>query len=82
MQLRRLLILTTHILLTIVLILFILSGYGITNYQTIEPLTAGLLSKPTSYQLHVNLIIPLLILLALHIALPLWNRTQRQKHSP
>lgn len=63
-----------HVLLTIVLILFIISGYGITNYHIIETITFGAISKPTAYQIHINLIIPLIILLALHIFLSLQKK--------
>jgi len=56
----------THILLIIVIILFIFTGFGITNYQIIEAITLGALPKLTSYQIHLNLIIPFLILLGAH----------------
>jgi hypothetical protein len=70
----------THILLAIVIILFILTGFGITNYQIIGPATGGILSKPVSFQLHTNLIIPLLILLAAHIAFTLGKKLQKKQH--
>jgi len=57
----------THVLLTIVIILFIATGFGITNYQIVESLTLGGLSKPLSFQIHTNLTIPLIILLIAHI---------------
>jgi len=57
----------THVLLTIVIILFIATGFGITNYQIVESLTLGGLSKPLSFQIHTNLTIPLIILLTAHI---------------
>jgi hypothetical protein len=57
-----------HVLLIIVIILFILTGFGITNYQIIQPITLGTLTKLTSYQIHTNLIIPFLILLGAHFA--------------
>jgi hypothetical protein len=71
----------THILLTIVIIIFILSGFGITNYQIIGPATAGLLTKPVSFQLHTNLIIPLLVLLTAHIAFTLEKKLQKKQHT-
>jgi len=58
----------THILLTVVIILFIITGYGITNYHIIETITFGALSKPDSYQIHSALVIPLIILLIMHIS--------------
>jgi hypothetical protein len=54
-------------LLTMVIIIFIITGFGISNYQIIESLTGNALSKLTSFQIHSNLIIPLIILLILHI---------------
>ena len=57
----------THLLLTIVIILFIITGFGIVNYRIVEQLTLGVLSKLISFQIHSNLIIPLIILLTLHI---------------
>jgi len=57
-----------HVFLFIVIVLFVLTGFGITNNQIIEPPTFGVLSKLTSYQLHLNLIIPFLILLGAHFA--------------
>ncbi|VVB61257.1 Uncharacterised protein [uncultured archaeon] len=56
-------------LLIIVIIVFIITGYSISNYQIIGYLTGSTLSKLTSFQIHSNLIIPLIILLILHIAL-------------
>jgi hypothetical protein len=61
----------THVLLTVVIILFIISGFGITNYQIIQQITAGMLSKPTAFQIHSNLIIPLIVLLVAHLFLTL-----------
>ena len=57
----------THLLLTIVITLFIITGFGIVNYRIVEQLTLGVLSKLISFQIHSNLIIPLIILLTLHI---------------
>ncbi len=57
----------TYVLLTIVIMLFIATGFGITNYQIVESLTLGGLSKPLSFQIHTNLTIPLIILLIVHI---------------
>ena len=47
--------------------LYLLTGLGITQYRIIEPLTFELLSKSLSIKVHENLLIPFLILLALHI---------------
>lgn len=55
-----------HVLLLIVIILLVITGYGVTDYHIIEAITFGTLSKALSYQVHTNLIVPLIILLALH----------------
>jgi hypothetical protein len=70
----------THVLITIVIIIFIITGFGISNYQIVEPLTGGTLSKLTSFQIHSNLIIPLIILLLLHIGFTLGSKFQKKKH--
>ena len=49
--------------------LLILSGFGITQYQTVNKLTLGFLDKAQFFQMHIFLAIPFLILLLLHIAL-------------
>lgn len=71
----------THILLTIVIILFIITGFGITNYRVVESLTFGILSKPISFQVHTNLTIPLIILLFFHMTFTLSKKLPRQKHA-
>jgi hypothetical protein len=70
----------THLLLTIVIILFIITGFGIVNYRIVEQLTLGLLSKPIAFQIHTNLIIPLVILLTLHIYFTLRKKFQKNNH--
>ena len=58
---------TIHWLLLIVVILMFLSGFGITNGQTVSNLTFGLLTKPLAFRLHLWLTWPFLILLILHM---------------
>jgi ammonia channel protein AmtB len=72
----------THALLTVVIIIiiFIITGFGISNYQIIESLIGGTLSKLTSFQIHSNLIIPLIILLILHIAFTVGKKLKKEKH--
>jgi ABC-type uncharacterized transport system permease subunit len=68
----------SHILLIIVIILFIFTGFGITNYQIIEAITLGALPKLTSYQIHLNLIIPFLILLGTHFGFIIRKKYQKK----
>ena len=56
-----------HTLLMIVTALFLISGFGITNYQLVGPLTLGLLGKIRAFWLHSWLKWPFVIFLALHI---------------
>jgi thiosulfate reductase cytochrome b subunit len=67
-----------HVLLLMVIVLFVLTGFGITNYQIVEPLTFGALSKLTAYQIHINLIIPFLILLGTHFVLIVARKLQKK----
>jgi Ni,Fe-hydrogenase I cytochrome b subunit len=67
-----------HWLVTIFIIVYIFTGLGITNYQIVEAATFGALSKLGAYQLHTALLIPFVLLLALHIMLSfLQNRRKR-----
>jgi hypothetical protein len=71
----------THALLTVVILIFIITGFGISNYQIIESLTGGMLSKLASFQIHSNLIVPLIILLILHIAFTVGKKLRKEKHT-
>jgi thiosulfate reductase cytochrome b subunit len=50
-------------------LLLILTGLGITEFRTVDPLTFGLLGKALAFQLHSLLWIPFIIVLFLHLAL-------------
>jgi hypothetical protein len=69
-----------HWLLTVVVIVYLLTGFGITQYRIVEPLTFGLLTKNLAHRIHINLEIPFITLVVLHIwLLPLLRRF-RPKH--
>jgi dolichol kinase len=57
-------------LLLVVMVLYVVTGLGITRFRTVETLTFGLLSKNLSFRIHDNLLIPFLVLLIIHISLP------------
>jgi cytochrome b subunit of formate dehydrogenase len=61
---------TIHWLLTAVVIIYLITGFGITEYRIFERLTFGLMTKSLAHQIHINLVIPFIILLILHIFLP------------
>jgi dolichol kinase len=56
-----------HWSLLAVLALYILTGFGITSYRTVESITFGLLTKPLAFKIHDNLIIPFIVMIGLHI---------------
>jgi len=56
-----------HWLLLALVVLYFVTGLGITEYRTVESLTFGLLTKTLSFKAHNILWIPFLVLLVLHI---------------
>jgi len=63
-----------HWLLTAVTLLYLISGFAITQFRVVETITFGLLTKPVAFKIHNNLWIPFLVLLALHIFFTLRRR--------
>ena len=55
--------------LFILAIVYIITGFGITQYQAIERLTLGILTKPLSQKIHFFLWVPFLFFLIMHIYL-------------
>jgi len=71
---------TIHWLLTVVVIIYLLTGFGITEFRIVEPLTFGLLTKSLAHKIHINLEIPFIVLLILHIwLLPLLKYFKSKK---
>ena len=58
-----------HVLFLVVTILVLVSGFGIVFPEIVTPLTAGLLEKSVSYNVHLYLWGPFLILLLVHLYL-------------
>jgi len=58
---------TIHWLLAVLVIIYLITGFGITEYRIVEPLTFGLLTKSLAQKIHISLEIPFIILLILHI---------------
>jgi hypothetical protein len=54
-------------LLLAIIILYLISGFGITQFRIVEAATLGLLTKPLAFKLHEYLWIPFMVLLLLHI---------------
>lgn len=54
--------------LTLVLsVVFLISGYGITNPELIRELTGGVFTRAISLKLHLNLAFPVSALLTIHV---------------
>jgi len=71
---------TVHLALLILIAIVIISGLGISYYQTIEGITGGLLSKNLSFQLHTLLFLPFLLILLIHIFFSwLWPKKKNDK---
>ncbi len=65
-------------LLLVAVILYVITGFGITEFRTVETLTFGLLTKNVAFRIHEVLWIPFAVLLSAHIlyslVLRLWRR--------
>lgn len=70
---------TTHWLLALGLVVYIVTGFGITEWQTVEPLTLGLLGKAESQKIHNAIEIPFVALLAVHLYFSLIKRKNSEK---
>ena len=57
---------------------YLLTGFGISHYHTVETITFGLLSKYLANRIHLELWIPFVVLLALHISLALLFRRKKR----
>jgi len=70
-----------HWLLAIVIVLLLVTGFGITEYNIVEDLTFGLLTKNLAHQIHTSpaLWISLLVLLCLHVGFSLRLMSKSRK---
>lgn len=55
----------------VLLIIFVISGFGITNPRTTSKMTGGVFTFSVSLYLHLNLAVPVLILLMIHVLIGL-----------
>ncbi len=75
---------TVHWLLTVLVIVYLITGFGITEYRIVETLTFGLLTTSLAQRIHISIEIPFIILLVLHIWLmPLlrYFRSRKLRHN-
>jgi cytochrome b subunit of formate dehydrogenase len=70
---------TTHWLLLVVTVLFLITGFGISEFRVVETITLGWLTKSWALRLHDNLWIPFVVLLILHVCLPLVLKSKPKK---
>jgi cytochrome b subunit of formate dehydrogenase len=63
---HRRVIQVTHWSLVVAALVFLISGFGITEFRIVETLTFGLLTKTLAFKIHEVLWIPFVILLVLH----------------
>ena len=55
-------------------LLYLLTGFGITYWGIVTPLTLGLLGKALAFQIHNLLWVPFGVLLVVHVAFGLLGR--------
>jgi cytochrome b subunit of formate dehydrogenase len=63
---HRRVIQVTHWALVVAALVFLISGFGITEFRIVETLTFGLLTKTLAFKIHEVFWIPFVILLVLH----------------
>jgi len=66
----RLIRIITHWLLLVVAIVYMISGFGITEFRIVESITFGLFTKRLAFEIHEYLWIPFVVLLVMHVLLP------------
>jgi hypothetical protein len=55
-------------------LLTLLTGYGITEFRIVSPLTLGLITKAVAQRWHAYTDLPLVFFLAFHVGIALWWR--------
>jgi hypothetical protein len=68
---------TVHWLLAVLAVLYLVTGFGITEFRVFETVTFGLLTKNLAFKIHVNLWIPFVVLLGLHVSLSLMGKRKK-----
>jgi cytochrome b subunit of formate dehydrogenase len=77
---NRLVIKIVHWSLAVVAILFLISGFGISEFRVVETVTFWLLTKNLAFRMHEVLWIPFVVLLILHIYQSIrWKKNKFKK---
>ena len=63
-------------LLTVTLIYFV-TGFGISEFRTVEALSFGVLTKSLAFKMHNSLWVPFIVLMALHIFFVLTKKRRK-----
>lgn len=71
--------LITHWTLLAISILFLFSGFGITEFRTVEAITGGLFTKVLAFRMHEVLWIPFVVFLVLHVTFSVILRRRKMK---
>ena len=58
-------------------IVYLITGFGITQYRIVEAITFGMLSKMWSFRIHSAITLPFIIILVAHICLSLNCRKKK-----
>ena len=70
-----------HILLSASILLYVITGIGIVEYNTVQIITLGLLTKDRSFFLHNILLYPFTALLFIHVYYALVPRLNGKKQN-
>ncbi len=60
--------------LLVIAVLYMISGFGITSWQIVQPLTLGLLTKSLAFKIHDWLLLPFILLIISHVFLAIKAR--------
>jgi len=66
-----------HWSLLIVTVIYFITGFGISEFRTVEALSFGLLTKSLAFKMHNSLWIPFIVLLVLHIVFALIRKRRK-----
>jgi len=67
-----------HWTIAVALVVYVITGFGITEFRTVESWTFGYLGKATSMKIHNGLEWPFAILLAIHIFVSLIYKRKKK----
>ncbi|MBU1164448.1 hypothetical protein KKA15_02710 [Patescibacteria group bacterium] len=69
---------SVHYGLLVAIVIYLISGLGITYYRVMEKITFGVLTKALSFKLHDWILYPFLILLALHLYITIFKKKKKE----